>query len=193
MASKSTTLVLRGKANYAKILGKPIPNYNKDGLEWKMDLIVDKSVIKEMKALGVGDRVKQKDDYADGAPYLHFRHRELNNKGDKNKPIKVTDILGDPWDDDTLIGNGSVVDVKFDVVDYGPGMKHGVYIRSVRVLDLVPYNGEKLEPINEEDEYFQKAAEARRKKDELSGFKKDFGLDDSVSDIGQDEDEDEVV
>ncbi len=200
MANSKQTVVLRGVANYAKILGDPVPNFGKDGLEWKMELIVDKSVIKEMKAVGIADRVLIKADYLDGRPFMRFKHKAKTAAGKNNKPIPVKDILGDVWPDDNLIGNGSVVDVKFDIVDYGVGMKKGVYIRSVRVLDHVPYNRQDFVEVNEEDEYFKKAMEAKKAK-ELVEFQKDFSqdeeLDDSVefdSDTFESEaDEDEVV
>jgi len=59
MVNKTQTFVIRGKAMYAKILGDPIPNYDKSGKEWKMDLqLTDKNSLKELKAAGIGDRAK---------------------------------------------------------------------------------------------------------------------------------------
>jgi len=37
--SKPQTAVFRGKAQYAKVLGEPMLNYNKDGKEWKIDVV----------------------------------------------------------------------------------------------------------------------------------------------------------
>ena len=152
--STTNTVTLRGKAYYAKILGDPIPNYNKDGREWKMDLILTKAALPELKKLGISDRVKSKEDYCDGQPYLTFKQRELKKDGSTNKPIQVVDVRNKPWDQDTLIGNGSDVDVKFVVVNYGPGMKDGVYIRGVRVLNLVPYNKPAFDELSEDDEFY---------------------------------------
>lgn len=150
--NKPVTLVLRGKAMFAKILGDPIPNYNKDGKEWKMDFVLQPSSIKELKEAGIGDRVKTKIDYLEGAPFLSFKHKFVD---ENTKPIKVVDVQGNEWDQKKLIGNGSDVDVKFVVMDFGPGKKKGVYIRSVRVLKLVPYERKEFDELSEDDEFYQ--------------------------------------
>ncbi len=149
--------VIRGKTSYAKILGDPVPNYEKTGREWKFDLQIDDGTVKEVKALGIGDRVKSKDAYLNGAPYLSFRQKELRRDGTKNGPIKVVDINGQPWPQDRLIGNGSTVDVRFAVVDFGVGKKKGIYVRAVRVLDHVPFERPDFDPVDEKDEFFEKA------------------------------------
>lgn len=189
MSNKNVTAVVRGKAMYAKVLGDPILNYSKDGKEWKLDLVVDKAVQKEMKGYGIGERVRTKDGYADGQMFMSFKQKEFKTNGERNQPIEVVDILGKPWSQDKLIGNGSVIDVKFAIVDYGPGKKHGVYPRKIRVLEHVPYEGASFEPISEDDEYFAKAAAAAqedeaRKAAEYEQFQKDFGLeeDDDLND-----------
>lgn len=157
--SNSTIAVIRGKTSFAKILGEPVLNYSKDGKEWKMDLVLDPPVVKELKALGLSDRVKKKDDYLDGKSYITFKQRELRPDGTPNEPVRVVDINGQPWDHTKLLGNGTTVDVKFTVRDYGVGKKQGVYIRSVRVLDLVAYNKEEFAPISEDDEFYKAAKE----------------------------------
>lgn len=179
MANKPQTAVFRGKAQYAKVLGEPMLNYNKDGKEWKLDLVLaDKGLLAEAKKLGIGDRVKQKDDYVDGRSYMTFKQAEFKRDGTANEPIKVTDILGNPWPKDKLIGNGSDVDVKFVVIDYGPGKKSGVYIRSIRVLKLVEYNKKEFDDLPEDDEFAAEAkAAAEKRARDMEQFKKDFELD----------------
>jgi len=180
MASKTQTFVIRGKAMYAKILGEPIPNYDKSGKEWKMDLqLTDKNSLKELKAAGIGDRVKTKDNYLDGSPFMSFRQAEYRKDGvTKNEPIKIVDAAGKPWDDNKLIGNQSDVDVKFVKMDFGPGKKPGVYIRAVRVLNLVPYEKDDFGAITEDDEFFQEAVKVSDEE-----FAKDFGLQGDVDDL----------
>jgi len=179
MANKPQTAVFRGKAQYAKVLGEPMLNYNKDGKEWKLDLVLaDKGTLAEAKKLGIGDRIKQKDDYVDGQNYMTFKQAEFKRDGTANDPIKVTDILGNPWPKDKLIGNGSDVDVKFVVIDYGPGKKSGVYIRSIRVLKLVEYNKKEFDDLPEDDEFAAEAkAAAEKRARDMEQFKKDFELD----------------
>ena len=168
VSSKPVIAVIRGQASFAKILGKPVPNYAKDGLEWKMDLVLSPAGKKEVVALGIKDRIKQKDTYLEGTPYMSIKQAELRKNGDNNDPITVVDIAGNPWDPNKLIGNGSDVEVKFSVVDNGPGKFTGVYIRSVRVLKLIPYSRQEFDEISEDDEFFAEYAAAKAvEKDEL--------------------------
>lgn len=166
MAINNTQIVtIRGKTSYAKILGDPVPNYSKDGYEWKMDLQITKETAKELKGYGIGDRVKMKPEYLDGQPFVTFKQREMRTDYKtggqvKNDPPTVLDIAGKPWPQDKLIGNGSDVDVQFTIKDHGPGKKAGVYIRKVRVLNLVPYdNPDALPPIDENDPFYKNLAD----------------------------------
>lgn len=165
--SNTNTVTIRGKASFAKILGDPIPNYNKDGREWKMDLILTKSTLPELKKLGISDRVKSKPEYNDGAPFLTFKQAEFKKDGKPNKPIQVVDAKNQPWDENKLIGNGSDVDVKFVIIDYGPGKKDGVYIRGVRVLNLVPYNKPVFDELDEDDPFYSQDSEKPSSLDDL--------------------------
>jgi len=159
MADNAKTVVLRGKVSYAKVLGDPVLNYAKDGKEWKVDFY--DFPIKEVKALGIGDRVKQKDDYLDGKPFMSFKQSELKRDGKPNFPIKVEDISGKPWPQDKLLGNGTGVDLKFVKMDFGPGKKAGVYIRALRILDHVPYERSEFSPIASDDEFAGNLAEVQ--------------------------------
>lgn len=156
------TVVIRGKTSFAKILGDPVLNYSKDGKEWKMDLVIDKDTVKEIKGFGIGDRVKTKDGYVDGQPHLTFKQSEFKRSGDANQPIPVKDILGKDWDQSKLLGNGTDVEVKFVVKDHGVGKKKGVYIRGVRVLKLVPYERQEFDAIDENDEFYEEALKAAK-------------------------------
>ena len=167
MADNVTTLVYRGKLMYAKVLGEPGLNYNKDGHEWKFDFIPNdpKSAAKELKSLGVADRLRTSEDSDgnpryDGQEYMTFKQNAIKKDGSPNQPIRVVNINNQAWDENTMIGNETVADVKFVVIDNGKGRFNGVYPRSIRVLDLVPYTKQEFEPIDEEDEYFKKAQQA---------------------------------
>jgi len=171
LSKDTVTAYLRGKTMYAKILGDPVLNYSKDGKEWKMDLIIDKDGVKALKGYGIGDRVKSKPDYADGQYFVSFKQRESRADGSPNEPIKVVDGQQKPWDQSKLIGNGSTVDVKFVVKDYGAGKKKGVYIRAVRVLDLVSFNRSEFADLDEGDEFFTEKPEKG-----TEDFNEDFGI-----------------
>jgi hypothetical protein len=77
----------------------------------------------------------------------------VKKDGSKADPLRIVDSNNEPWNG-ALIGNGSKVDVKFVVKDYGVGKKKGVYIRAVRVLDLVPYVAQDFAPLSTDDEFF---------------------------------------
>ena len=182
--SDNVIVTFRGKTSFAKVLGDPLPNKFGDDRNWTVDLVISPEAVKEAKALGIGDKVKRKEEYLDGQPFLSFKHPELRKSGEANKPIKVVDIAGRDWDQSKLIGNGSDVDVKFAVVDFGKGKKKGMYIRSIRVLKLVEYGGKsEFAEIDEDDEFFEEAQaaaalDADRRQREDAAFKKDFNLSD---------------
>lgn len=190
MANKSVIATIRGKLSYFKMFPDQLHlNYGKDGKEWSTDLILTKEGVADMKSLGISKKVKKKDEYADGQPYVRFTIKEFNSKEEPSRPVEVVDILGNPWPTNDKLGNGTVVDVTFAVVDYG--QTQGAYIRRVRVLDHVPYNAAAPAPLSEEDEYFAKYAEAQKKaeegkalkKFEQEEFKRDFQLaDDDLDD-----------
>jgi hypothetical protein len=110
-----------------------------------------------LKKLGIADRLRDpKEGDAREERFLSFRHREFKADGNKADPIRVVEAKGAenvPWDG-RLIGNGSVVEAKFVVKDYGVGRKKGVYLRAIRVLDLVPYVAEDFAPLSSDDEFF---------------------------------------
>ena len=190
MSDNTFKMTIRGKASFAKILGDPVLNYSKDGKEWKMDVVIDKDTEKEFKAAGLADRVKKKDEYVDGQPYVTFKVAEFRRYPDpetglpkRNDPPRVVDILGDPWDKDTLLGNGSDIEVHFVVQDHGPGKKRGMYLRQTRILKRVPYELKDIvPPVTEDDPFYAEAEAAREKKAKADAqFRKDFGLDVDVT------------
>jgi hypothetical protein len=181
--SNKQNVVIRGKLSFCKLLDHQLSlNYNKDGKEWKTDIQIDKDTVKELKGYGIADRVKMKTEYLDGAPFLSFKQTEFRKDGvTRNKSVPVVDVTGKPWpqDEDHELGNGTVADLRFEVIDFGPGKKKGVYIRGVRVLDHVKYERQAFAPLSEDDEYFRAAVE---KEDEIKEFQKDFGLSEDALD-----------
>lgn len=130
-----TTVFVRGKIYWCKVLGAPRTNYEGTGREWTYELEPeDTSFLKEHKLL---DRLKNK--YDDRGPYLTLKKPELDSKGEANDPIRVYNADNEAWDKDTLIGNGSTVVAKLSVVDWGKGKKKSIYTQAIRVEELVPY------------------------------------------------------
>lgn len=170
---------VRGKVYWARVLGDPVLNYNKDGKEWKLDFVPNEEGLETIKKLGIEGRLKEDKKGNMPGKFLHFKQSELRKPDKdgvvkKNDPIKVVDSDNKPWDQNTLIGNGSDADVKFEVVDYGAGKFAGIYIRGLRVLKLVPYEAQEFRPLEEDDEFFAKEddlpvqpAEDNKKSDDL--------------------------
>lgn len=157
-ANGTTTHVIRGRLDWAKVLGAPILNTYSEEKEWSVDVTPDDKSKAEAKRLGMKLRTpkgndKRKEDF------LSFRQREFRNDpktGEKvkNDPIHVVDVKGEPWDPSAKIGNGSVADVKFTKRDYGVGKPKGFYIKAIRVLEHVSYETQEFAPLSADDEFF---------------------------------------
>lgn len=196
-----TTVVFRGKLGYPKVLEHQLSlNYNEDGKEWKFDFCPNDpaNAAKELKRLGVEDRLRRtpsaKDDYFDGQPYMSFKQNEFKKDGEPNKPIRVLQKDGEtPWPqtEEAELGNNTVVDLKFVVIDNGKGKFKGVYPRSIRVLEHKPFYRKEFDDLSEDDEYYgtdeASGDEQARKDAEYSQFQKDFDLDDDINDLGNEE------
>lgn len=129
-----TTVFATGKIYWAKIFGKPRPNYDGDANEWTLEFEPDDvSFLKEHKLL---DRLKDRN--GEREPYLILRKSEFNKDGEKNEPIRVYNENDEAWGD-KLIGNESRADLKLVIADYGKGKKKGIYVNAIRVTELVPY------------------------------------------------------
>lgn len=153
--AKKNVHVIRGVAHWAKILGDPVPNYGGDGREWTIDLTPDADGLALLKELGVDKRLKNKDD--ERKDFIQFRQKEKRLDGSFNKPINVTDSRENPWPRDRLIGNGTVVDLKFEFKDYGVGKQPGLYPQAVRVLEYKEYKPKDFAPLSEDDPFYEPA------------------------------------
>lgn len=181
--AKPEFLVLRGVVNYAKIIGNARPHtglkkYDK-GPYWSLELSPDASSRQLLVKKGLEDKMKSplvdgkgKPKKADpnragaklrsgevidaNADRISLKVLENRSDGTKNSPPTVKDIRGNDWGSD-LIGNGTVADVKVKIVDYGEDSEAGMYLQNVRILELVPYEREDMEPLSEDDEYFSQA------------------------------------
>jgi hypothetical protein len=159
---------ITGKAYWTKVF-QLVDNYSRDGKEWTFDFTPDAEGMRVIQELGIEHKIKNKDD--ERGDFIQFRQREKRSSGEKNFPITVVDARNRLWDpkiDDTgkvtnPIGNGSTVEVKFKVVDYGKDKaktaRYGVYVQAIRVLDLAPYVRQEFAPLPEENEYVQKLDE----------------------------------
>lgn len=191
MASTKVIAFISGKLNWAKVLGDPVQNYEKNGREWTFELELDEAAIQTIIKNGLEDRIKgkgyfvgQKKQYAEREPFIMLKRTEFSKDGEKNKPIRIydaDDVAWDPQFDEqgkatNLIGNGSAADVKLDIRDYGAGKKKGIYPAAVRVTDHVEYEGGgEFGGMQEAD-----APAPNKGKNKKDAVNKDFGLDDEI-------------
>ena len=141
MAAKRTTVFGTGRIYWPKIVGERAlhDNYDGDGRQWAYELAPDDpSFLKEHKLL---DRLKDKSDpkNPDKGEFLYMKKPEFTRDGEKNEPIRIYTEDNEPWPENKMIGNGTKVDFKLSIVDYGKGKKSGIYTTALRVTDLVPY------------------------------------------------------
>ena len=131
---------ITGKAYFAKILGRPVPNYNKDGKEWALGVIISEETADRLKQEGFKYKLKET---PDGQIVVNFKHPEFQKDGTQNEPLRVLGPDGvTPWPHNSLVGNGSTLNVKFNAVEGKgkagkPEMKW--YVRAVQVFEHVPY------------------------------------------------------
>lgn len=97
--------------NWCKLLGSPVPNYNKDGFEWTVDVVLTEEHLSLFKKAGVSKSyIKETDD---GESYFKYvRKADERDDGSKPNRVPIVDAYGDPWNQETLIGNGSKADIK---------------------------------------------------------------------------------
>jgi hypothetical protein len=122
-----------------------------------MDVTPDEAGKQTLEELGLGERLKNKKD--DRGDFIAFRQKEKRMDGSFNRRISVTDAQGNPWPQDKLIGNGSIVDVKFEFKDYGKGKYPGLYPQAVRILKHQEYQRQEFAPLPEDDPFYEPAVD----------------------------------
>jgi len=145
----SDRVILKGvQTDYFRLQGAPHENYNKDGMEWSANFILNKEHIDALKEAGCGRAYIKKYKDSDGnvrepvVTYFKFTKRATLVSGDPAKPPLVLDTYGDLWNPSTLVGNGSTADivVAFQEMSAGPnkGKLKPVVLKTV-LRDVVEY------------------------------------------------------
>jgi hypothetical protein len=160
----STTVFVRGKIYWPKIVGDGAlrSNYEGTAREWSYEFVPEDTTF--LKDHGLLDRLKAKPDpkNPDKGEFLVLRKPELNFEGEKNDPIRIYTEENEPWDD-RLLGNGTEVDAKLSIKDWGKGKKKSIYTTAIRVRELVPYQGSEFARMDSDDAAPSKAATPAKK------------------------------
>lgn len=131
-------MVIQGKAWYPKVLGAPAWGYKNQYKEWSTDVTLDEKTKARLLEAGMSAGVvKNKGD--DRGDFITFKRRETRKDGTPGKPIEVVDKKGAPWNQKTLIGNGSVVNAKIILNEQNGETKPGLL--KMQVVELVEYEG----------------------------------------------------
>lgn len=142
--------MIQGKARWVKILGKPIDGYDpgEKNKQWEFEVETDDQNRPKFVELEIEDKLKTD---KDNVEFFKFVKKAYNKDGEANKPIRVVGPDGKDWDRKVLIGNGSTLNVKFNVQDWEFGKKQGkrISILAVQVWEHVPYEGGEQFPVRE--------------------------------------------
>tara|TARA_Y100000287_G_C14216721_1_gene353844 strand:- start:201 stop:701 length:501 start_codon:yes stop_codon:yes gene_type:complete len=164
--------VISGTAYWAKVHQPHFDQYNEQGI-FSIDVTVDAKTKKQLQDLGLGPRIKTKDD--ERGEFITIKRKYTRKDGTKNSAPRVVDSKKTPISPDDLIGNGSKVNVAFDTYDYNVKGNQGVgsSLKAVQVIKLIEYSpSENLDEFSEESGYQAKTNGAS--KNELEDDKLPF-------------------
>lgn len=183
MPRKRDTVYMHGKVYWAKVFGAPRPNYDGDAREWTLEFEPDAESTAILEEHGLSDRLKDGSAKKGGegrGKFIYLRRDEFDYEQKPNEHIRVVDAANQPWNDKVLLGNGTEVDIKVNIVDYGRGKKKGIYPQAIRVLELVPYVSKEFDALDENDPRVKKARAANPAA--TPDFEKDFGIEENEVD-----------
>lgn len=132
------TYIVQGKAKWTKLLGEPRPGYDESSKEWSVDLYLDEEGKKEFLASGADKfYVKSNED----GEFVRFVRKATKADGSAGRPVSVEDDHGQPWDQQRLIGNGSILNIKYSLntVKSKGQMRNKPSIIAVQVWNHEPF------------------------------------------------------
>lgn len=107
------------KIAWAKVIGPARPKYNpRDGNEWSVDLLFTKDQLKALAKEGftVAPFLKKAKDGS--YEYIRYTRDETDADGKPKNRIKIVGPDGKTdWPQDKLLGNDTVVDIKYKLTD----------------------------------------------------------------------------
>ena len=130
--------VISGTAYWASVI-TPNTKFDADGV-WTID-VGNLDDLNKKKAQKDGLTIKNKGDEKED--FVTFKRKVRNAKGSLNRQPNVVDA-NKRLITDTMIGNGSKVNVLYEPFEWNFGGKTGVSadLRAVQVTELVPYSTE---------------------------------------------------
>lgn len=149
--------MFQGKARYAKIVGKPVEGFDpgEKNKVWTTDVVIDEAT--EAKLVQEGAPASQfKTDDKTGERYITLKRKAYKADGTAAKPIKIKDDQTRDWDQDfedrpanQLIGNGSVLNVMYNINEWTFGKKKGMRVDplAIQVWEHVKYEGGSQFPV----------------------------------------------
>ena len=129
---------MSGTAYWASVIA-PNTKFDADGV-WTID-VGNLDDLNKKKAQKDGLTIKNKGDEKED--FVTFKRKVRNNKGNLNRQPNVVDA-NKRLITETMIGNGSKVNVLYEPFEWNFGGKTGVSadLRAVQVTELVPYTTE---------------------------------------------------
>lgn len=115
-----------------------------DGMEWSVQVKLNDKQLANLKKEDPGtySRVKKSkggDNDVINGKFLHFTNPLINASGKAASPVRILDSDGTVWDQESEIGNGSIVHLKYFAydTDSGPGKR----LSLMKVIKHVEYSG----------------------------------------------------
>lgn len=130
-----------GKAYWASVCA---PNTTFEP-SWCIDVTLDEKTKVELESIGLN--IHNKGD--ERGDFIKIKRKVMKRDGTEREAPTVVDSKRNPWDN-SLIGNGSDVNVKFKVYEYEYNKKNGVSadLIAVQVVNLIPY-GEDFDNVDD--------------------------------------------
>jgi hypothetical protein len=127
--------IISGKAYWASLAQ---PNTTFEPV-WCVDVCLDEDTKKKVESLGVV--IQNKGD--DRGDFVKIKRKVHKKDGSERPSPVIKDSQNNTWDG-SLVGNGSLVNVKFSTYDWTYAGKSGVAtdLMGVQVVDLISYGGD---------------------------------------------------
>ena len=134
---------IEGQLMWARIVGKPYTS-NFGNVEWSVDVKVDSKTKKYLTKLGVpADKIRH--DEKGNYDFIQFKRAGVKRDGSPAQPIAIVDDQVEPWDQNKLIGNGSLAKVRFALNERKDPRTGRSFLKpsivAIQILEHVPYTG----------------------------------------------------